>query len=63
MLAINPGIIGVGTASYGSVPVTIEIYDREPPVDRSNWACVMEASIDLKSGQLVANKSNDNRIL
>jgi hypothetical protein len=52
MLAINPGIIGVGTASYGNVPVTIEIYPSEPPVDISNWDFVMEASIELNSGQL-----------
>lgn len=53
MLAINPGIIGVGTGSYGNVPVAVEIYANEPPIDTGNWDLAMEASIELNSGQLL----------
>lgn len=53
MLAINPGIVGVGTGSYGNVPVSVEIYANEPPIDIGNWDRVMEASIELNSGQLL----------
>lgn len=52
-LAINPGIIGIGTASYGTVPVTIELYASAPANQLEDWDQVTEASLELKHDQLI----------
>jgi hypothetical protein len=53
MLATHPGIIGVGTGTYGHVPVTVEIYQDEPLSDPESCDHLVEASLALNSGQLL----------
>ncbi len=52
MLAINPGILGVGTGSYGEVPVDITLA-LDPPVEPLDaWDHVVEASIDVRGTEI-----------
>jgi hypothetical protein len=53
LLAIAPGVIGVGTATDMDVPVELEVLDAEPRDDRSGWERVNDCSIDIPSGRLV----------
>jgi hypothetical protein len=47
-LATNPGIIGVGTGTYGDVRVEIEILSERPASsDLNTWDHVVEASLEL----------------
>jgi hypothetical protein len=47
------GMLAVGTVAYGVVPVTVEIWDAEPPADLDAWDHVVEASLDTPSARLV----------
>src|SRR6516164_4581776 len=53
LLAIAPGTIGIGTVLNMDVPVVVEIRDREPGDDSSEWDHVVEASLEVKSGRTV----------
>lgn len=59
MLAVEKGAIGVGTVRNVDVPVTIEILRSEPNNDIADWDHVVECSIDLPSGRLVAAGCTD----
>ena len=59
MLAIAPGIIGVGTVRNMNVPVTVEIRDQEPDVDVQAWDYVVEATLDVASGRIVVAGCSD----
>jgi hypothetical protein len=59
MLAIAPGTIGVGTARNMDVPVAVEIRDQEPGDDFPEWDHVVEASLDVASGQIVVAGCSD----
>jgi hypothetical protein len=59
MLAIAPGIIGVGTVRNMNVPVTVEIRDQEPDVDVPAWDYVVEATLDVASGRIVVAGCSD----
>jgi len=58
-LAIAPGIIGIGTVRNMHVPVTIEIHEREPEKDFSDWDHVVEAALEVASGRIVAAGCTD----
>jgi hypothetical protein len=53
LLAVEEGIIGVGTISDGIVSVVLEIADSEPNEDMSRWDQVNEATIEVPSGRLI----------
>lgn len=53
LLAIAPGRIAIGTARNMTVPVTVEIWDREPDEGRSDWDKINDCGIDIDSGKLV----------
>jgi hypothetical protein len=53
LLAIAPGMIGIGTVRNMDVPVTVEIHDHEPGDDSSEWDHVVEASLEVTSGRTV----------
>ena len=52
-LAVNPGIVGIATGSYGDVQVEIEVYESEPGSESGSWDHIVEADIDLSSGNLL----------
>jgi len=47
-----PGLIGVGTATYDDVAVSLDVVDLSPGDDFDGWDQVVEASLQLNSGQL-----------
>jgi len=52
LLATGPGLVGIGTGTYGEVPVAIELAHQSPREDLSEWDHVAETCIDLNSGRL-----------
>lgn len=53
-LAISPpGLIGVGTVRYDTVPVVVEVHSTPPMEKQGQWDHVVEASLELPSGRLV----------
>jgi hypothetical protein len=52
-LAVLPAVLGVGTASYGTVPVVVEVHDARPSVVVAHFDRVVEASLNLASGSLL----------
>lgn len=59
LLAIAPGTIGIGTVRNMHVPVTIEIHDREPEDDFSDWDHVVDATLDVSSGRIAVAGCTD----
>jgi len=53
MLALAPGVIGVGTARDMDVPVEVEILSQPPAEDFTAWDRVNECSIRLSSTRAV----------
>jgi hypothetical protein len=52
-LALEKGVIGIGTASYGQIRLTIEVFDNEPLIsDFDTWDRITEGSIKLQTGYL-----------
>ena len=59
LLALAPGTVGVGTARNVDVPVTIDILDQEPALDVGKFDHVVECSISVQSGCIVAAGCTD----
>ena len=53
LLAVMPGVIGVGTVRNMDVPVSLELHDAAPADDTSAWDQVNECSLDVPSGRIV----------
>lgn len=53
LLAVEEGIIGVGTIHDGYISVAVEIADSESDEDMSRWDQVNEATIEVPSGRLI----------
>ena len=52
-LAVLPAVLGVGTASYGSVPVAVEVGYARPSLIEADFDRVVEASLNLASGSVL----------
>jgi hypothetical protein len=52
-LAVLPGVLGIGTASYGTVPVSVELGDGRPFLEVADFDRVAEASLNLASGSVL----------
>ncbi len=59
MIAVAPGIIGIGTARNKTVPVSIDLFNVRPDDDLSAWDHVAEASLEVPSGQIVVAGCSD----
>ncbi|WP_019699818.1 hypothetical protein [Paracidovorax oryzae] len=59
MLAVAPGIVGCGTVRNMQVPVTLELWDAEPPADFEHFDHVVEASLAVATGTLVVAGCTD----
>ncbi|OKH20945.1 hypothetical protein [Chroogloeocystis siderophila] len=53
MLAVAPGVIGVGTARNMIVPVEIEVLDSKPNDNFDHWDHVTETSLEVPSGRII----------
>lgn len=62
-LAVGPGALGVGTASYGHVRCFWELADAEPTLALSPWQRVTEASIQLASGRYALLDCPDSKVI
>jgi hypothetical protein len=52
LLATGPGLVGIGTGTYGEVPVSIHLAGRRPAEEVDPWDHVAETCIDLSTGFL-----------
>ena len=59
LLAVAPGVIGVGTVRNMDVPVTIEVADGEPPLDIEKWDQINECNLEVRSGRIVVAGCTD----
>lgn len=59
LLALAPGTVGIGTVRDVDVPVTITVLEREPPFDAEQFDHVVECSIAVESGSIVAAGCTD----
>ncbi len=53
LLAVSPGVVGIGTVRNTNVPVAVEVLDGEPETDLYSWDHVTECSIEIPSGGIV----------
>ncbi|WP_329742127.1 hypothetical protein [Dyella sp. A6] len=53
LLAVAPGVVGVGTASNTDVPVTVEIHEAAPQDDSAAFDQVNECTLVVAHGPLV----------
>jgi hypothetical protein len=51
-MAVQPGVLGIGTDTNGPVPVTVEVLDAEPTMSLNGWDHVAEASLELSTEHL-----------
>ncbi|MFL6710493.1 MAG: hypothetical protein ACJ8HI_20005 [Massilia sp.] len=59
LLAVAPGTVGIGTVRNVDVPVTIAVLEREPVFDAAKFDQVVECSIMVQSGAIVAAGCTD----
>jgi hypothetical protein len=59
LLAVAPGTVGIGTVRNVDVPVTIAVLEREPVLDADEFDQVVECSIAVESGAIVAAGCTD----
>ena len=59
LLAVAPGTVGIGTVRNVDVPVTIAVLEREPVLDADKFDHVVECSIAVKNGAMVAAGCTD----
>lgn len=48
LLAIAPGTVGIGTVRNVSVPITIDILEREPKLSADKFDHIVECSISIE---------------
>lgn len=46
------GIVGIATASYGTVKVRAEVHSTKPTMDLSPWDHVTETGLEIESGTI-----------
>ena len=53
LLAVAPGVVGVGTVRNMDVPVSVEVLDSEAGADFDQWDHVVECTLEVSSTRLV----------
>ncbi|WP_063672410.1 hypothetical protein [Dyella thiooxydans] len=59
LLAVAPGVVGVGTITNGNVPVTIQVLDHEPAQSGASYDQINECSLEVAEGPLVVAGCTD----
>jgi hypothetical protein len=60
MLAVADGVVAVGTASNETVPVLVELHDREPDADFDKWDRVSECELSVGGHHIVVAGCTDH---
>ncbi|MEM7165835.1 MAG: hypothetical protein AAF581_10245 [Planctomycetota bacterium] len=53
LLAVAPGVVGVGTARNCDVPVLVEVHATAPDLDADDWDHVTECGLSVTSERIV----------
>lgn len=59
LLAVGPGVVGIGTVRNMDVRVAIEIHDGEPADDVDMWDHVVECALEINTGRIVVAGCTD----
>jgi hypothetical protein len=59
LLALVPGVIGVGTARNMDVPVEVQVLDQAPADHLVEWDQVNECTLEVPSGRIVVAGCTD----
>jgi hypothetical protein len=59
LLAVGAGYLMVGTVRNMTVPVTLEVFDREPPEEVGTWDQINECGLEVSSGRIVVAGCTD----
>ncbi len=59
MLAVAPGVVGIGTARNMEVPLRLELHDEEPKPDLEGWDRVVECELRVDSGHIIVAGCTD----
>jgi hypothetical protein len=51
-LGVAQGVVAVGTIGYTFLPVAIEVWEAEPPLELESWDHVVEADLDVPYGAI-----------
>ena len=60
LLAIAPGVVGVGAVRNMDVPVVLEVLAEEPTPDVESWDHVTECSLEVSTGRIVIAGCTDH---
>jgi hypothetical protein len=53
MLGVGEKLVAIGTASYRSVPVTLEFYDSSPILELEKYSRINECGLEVTSNKLI----------
>lgn len=59
LLAVAPGVVGVGTITNGNVPVAIQVLEHEPAQSGTSYDQINECSLEVAEGPLVVAGCTD----
>lgn len=59
LLAVAPGVVGIGTVRNMDVPVSVEFFSKEPTAALAQWDHVVECSLSVQSGRIVVAGCTD----
>ena len=59
-LGVSHGVVAVGTVGHTYVPVALELWTEEPPLDLGAWDHVVEATIETRSGLLALQSLDES---
>jgi len=59
LLAVGAGFLMVGTVRNMTVPVTVEVFDREPSEEVGTWDQINECGLEVPSGRIVVSGCTD----
>jgi hypothetical protein len=51
-LGVSRGLVAVGTIGHTFLPVAIEAWEEEPPLELDGWDHVVEAALDVPNGRI-----------
>ena len=59
LLAVRPGVVGIGTVRNVDVPVSIELLGAEPMTSLAQWDHVVDCIVLVQSGRIVVAGCTD----